>query len=123
MLERRVFTTLWDGIPTKDKVARARSIQGRMQMGKVFLPDCALTHEVIVPELLAFPAGKHDDIVDFLAWIALMLEDILPAPPPRDLPPEPVVPDSMDDLQSRMYKSNAKSRPRPKSLFAHTKKK
>lgn len=38
--------------------------------------------------MLHFPAGKHDDIVDSLAW-ALRLTLTRSAPQRKDLPPEP----------------------------------
>ncbi|MBM7454475.1 putative phage terminase large subunit-like protein [Oceanisphaera litoralis] len=57
----------------KDKVVRARPLQGRMEQGKVFFPRGAVWVEALVAELLSFPLGKHDDQVDMLAWIGQML--------------------------------------------------
>jgi predicted phage terminase large subunit-like protein len=57
----------------RDKVARARAIQGRLQQGKVFFPaDGPFTHTLIA-EMLRFPSGEHDDQVDALAWVGHML--------------------------------------------------
>lgn len=56
-----------------DKSVRARSIQGRMAMGKVFLPKGKPWVEGLVKELLTFPNGKHDDQVDVLSLIGRML--------------------------------------------------
>lgn len=56
-----------------DKQARARSIQGRMRAGKVFFPETATWLQELVNELLRFPNGVHDDQVDSLAWIGIML--------------------------------------------------
>ncbi|WP_067586428.1 phage terminase large subunit [Endozoicomonas ascidiicola] len=56
-----------------DKEARARSIQGRMKQGKVFLPEDAGFYPDLINELLQFPNGKHDDQVDALAHIGQLL--------------------------------------------------
>lgn len=71
----------------RDKAARARSIQGLMRQGKLYFPHADLHTWVqpLISELLQFPSGKHDDQVDALAWIGLMLQEmspsVAPAPP------------------------------------------
>lgn len=65
----------------RDKEMRARAIQGRMHQHKVLFPkDPEGGWEVddLVGELLRFPGGIHDDAVDALAWIGLMLQDMDP---------------------------------------------
>ena len=59
----------------RDKEARARAIQGRMQQGMVFLPRNEVFTGPLVAELLRFPNGVHDDQVDALAWIGLMMTE------------------------------------------------
>ena len=59
----------------RDKEARARAIQGRMQQGMVFLPRNETFTGPLVAELLRFPNGVHDDQVDALAWIGLMMAE------------------------------------------------
>jgi predicted phage terminase large subunit-like protein len=59
----------------RDKEARARAIQGRMQQGMVYLPKDAVWTGPLVAELLRFPNGTHDDQVDALAWIGLMMTE------------------------------------------------
>ncbi len=59
----------------RDKEARARAIQGRMQQGMVFLPKEELFTGPLVAELLRFPNGVHDDQVDALAWLGLMMSE------------------------------------------------
>ena len=54
--------------PLTDKMARARPLQGRMQQGRVYFPSSASWMPEVQKELLRFPAGAHDDIVDALAW-------------------------------------------------------
>jgi predicted phage terminase large subunit-like protein len=59
----------------RDKEARARAIQGRMQQGMVYFPKDAVWTGPLVAELLRFPNGTHDDQVDALAWIGLMMTE------------------------------------------------
>ena len=54
--------------PFTDKLARARPLQGRMQHGRVLFPQDAPWYGQARMELLGFPAGAHDDVVDALAW-------------------------------------------------------
>ena len=58
----------------RDKEARARPIQGRMKQGMVFVPSDMWWSEVYLSELLQFPDGKHDDMVDTIAWIGQMFD-------------------------------------------------
>lgn len=57
----------------KDKATRARTVQGRMEQGRVFLPKSAIWTQDLVNELLKFPLGLHDDQVDAIAWVFNML--------------------------------------------------
>jgi predicted phage terminase large subunit-like protein len=75
MREERVYVPVFDMSTAKgDKVFRARSIQGRMAMGKVFFPPFAHWFQKAQNELLKFPNAAHDDFVDWLAWIGLGLD-------------------------------------------------
>jgi predicted phage terminase large subunit-like protein len=67
MAERGVFFPYEELKALTDKMARARLLQGRLQQGRMwFRQDASWTHAVVT-ELLRFPAGTHDDIVDALA--------------------------------------------------------
>lgn len=68
--------------PTTDKLIRARPLQQRMQMGQLLLPTVQPWSDKVQQELLRFPSGVHDDIVDALAWLARMALRIGP-PMPR----------------------------------------
>ena len=57
-----------------DKVVRARAIQARCAMGKVFLPKSAPWKADLMSQLMRFPAGKYDDGVDVLSLIGRGLE-------------------------------------------------
>jgi predicted phage terminase large subunit-like protein len=75
--ERGLYEAYFKDLKTgrRDKEARARAIQGRMQQGMVFLPKDANFTGPLVAELLRFPNGVHDDQVDALAWIGLMMTE------------------------------------------------
>ena len=75
--ERKLYEAFFYDLRTgrRDKEARARAIQGRMQQGKVFLPRGGAFTNALVGELLRFPSGEHDDQVDALAWIGLMMAE------------------------------------------------
>ncbi len=95
MNELRVFArTEW--IPSiSDKPTRARAFQARAAMGKVSLPKTDLGEKVL-NQLLSFPAGKHDDLVDTCALMGMVIDmahpGFTPAAPqpltrPRDYRP------------------------------------
>lgn len=68
MVERRQYLPYEVLRPMTDKMARARPLQGRMQQGRVIFPEEAAWRAQAEQELLRFPAGVHDDVVDALAW-------------------------------------------------------
>ncbi|MGA1481780.1 MAG: phage terminase large subunit, partial [Candidatus Nanopelagicales bacterium] len=74
MKERRVYCVREQFTSSRDKGTRARSIQGRMSMGKVLFPKHKPWTGELVSELLKFPQGKHDDQVDVLSLFGRMLE-------------------------------------------------
>jgi predicted phage terminase large subunit-like protein len=74
MQERQSFCRL-EWLPSiADKVARARAIQARCAMGKVWLPKTASWKSDLFSQLMRFPAGKYDDGVDVLSLIGRGLE-------------------------------------------------
>ena len=75
--ERGLYEAYFKDLKTgrRDKEARARAIQGRMQQGKVYFPRNEVFTGTLVAELLRFPNGVHDDQVDALAWIGLMMTE------------------------------------------------
>jgi predicted phage terminase large subunit-like protein len=68
MAERGIYPPYEELRPLTDKLARARALQGRMQQGRVYFPAESSWRADVEKELLRFPAGAHDDIVDALAW-------------------------------------------------------
>lgn len=90
MIEERIYTLIDPVVPSKDKMTRARSIQGRMSMRKVFFPAFAPWYTDARNQLLKFPYAANDDFVDWLAWIGLGLVKELAAssyrPPKNNIP-------------------------------------
>lgn len=74
--ERKVWCHRVPYTSASDKPTRARSIQARMAMGKVYFPRNQPWAEDLVTELLRFPAGKNDDAVDVLSLFGRMLNDM-----------------------------------------------
>ncbi len=72
--------------PITDKLARARPLQGRMLQGSCFFPHDvnAPWMEPLMHELLRFPGGVHDDIIDAMAWMARVMA--ITPPPKKDKP-------------------------------------
>lgn len=60
----------------KDKVARSKPIQVWMRQGRVHIPTDAPWYNDLRKELIDFPGGRHDDIVDVVSYIGQMLDDM-----------------------------------------------
>lgn len=75
-------------IGRRDKLARARSIQGRMQQGRVYWPARAPWLPDVMREFMRFPNGTHDDRVDALAHLGLLLDDLVPTREHAPAPPK-----------------------------------
>ena len=81
--------------PDKDKITRMSAQSAKIEAGQLLLPTKAPGLEDFIAELLAFPAGRHDDQVDalsqFLGWTDHRWGMITFTPPivftrPRDFP-------------------------------------
>lgn len=83
MQERNAYATI-EWLPSiADKPARARAIQARASMGKVWLPKHAPWKADVLGQLLRFPAGKHDDAVDVFSLIGRGLEQMVSVAAPE----------------------------------------
>jgi predicted phage terminase large subunit-like protein len=72
--ERQVFCYRRQ-IPSKhDKAIRAQSIRAMMAMRGLCVPHRAPWYPALRSELLAFPAGKHDDQVDALSLVGQLMD-------------------------------------------------
>lgn len=87
----------------RDKVARARSIQGRMQQGLVFFRKNCNATAALVAEMMRFPNGLHDDGVDAMSWIGQMLS-LLVRPRETKAPPKK----SWKDKLGKLVKGGAR---------------
>ncbi|MGI9521244.1 MAG: phage terminase large subunit [Hyphomicrobiaceae bacterium] len=68
----------------RDKPMRARAIQARASMGKVYLPATAAWKADFLSELLMFDAGRFDDQVDTFGLVGRMLDDMVGARAPKN---------------------------------------
>ena len=66
--ERRQYPSFELLKPLTDKMVRANPLRGRMQLGKVYFDKNAPWFDPVYREMIVFPAGKHDDCVDAIAW-------------------------------------------------------
>lgn len=66
--ERRQYLAFELLKPLTDKMVRAGPLRGRMQLGKVYFDKNAGYFTDLQKELLHFPQGRHDDMVDALSW-------------------------------------------------------
>jgi predicted phage terminase large subunit-like protein len=85
--EKRVALNYEVLTPLTDKLVRAGPLRGRMQMGKMYFQQNAHFRQVVDNELLRFPGGKHDDIVDAAAWATRL---VLAHQPPSTKKPKPM---------------------------------
>ena len=85
--EKKAYSRIEWLTRTGDKAAMARAFQARASMGKVYVPHCDWGDRLI-NQLVAFPAGKHDDAVDVCALFGLALEELIPGmlPKPKEEP-------------------------------------
>lgn len=93
LASKRLYVSVDESlVPIQDKETRARPLQGRIQRHKFFFSFDSTTRPEIYDqaerEMLQFPNGTHDDIVDCLAWAGrLALNISLPtmkAPPKHE---------------------------------------
>lgn len=98
-MERRQYPSHEVLKPLTDKMVRANPLKGRMQLNKVYFDQYAPYFADLQKELLHFPAGKHDDIVDAIAWAVRLT---LMSAPPKDNKPKPKIKSWKDDLPGMM---------------------
>ena len=68
-MARKIYTIREQFNSSKDKATRARSFQGYMGYYGLWLPSGAIWASKVESEVLKFPAGAHDDIVDVLSLV------------------------------------------------------
>jgi predicted phage terminase large subunit-like protein len=89
MVVQNTFINLIPLKPHKqDKVTRARSIQARMRAGGVKFDKTASWYQTLEDECLRFPRDRHDDQVDALAYLGLMINSMYEAPTQEEVDEE-----------------------------------
>lgn len=68
----------------RDKIQRARSIQARMRARGVRFAKEEDWYPILEDELIKFPRARHDDQVDALAYMGLLLDKMIEAPTDRE---------------------------------------
>lgn len=76
-IDENVFPEILPVAPSSDKKTRAQSIKGRMRMGGVRFDKLADWFYDLEDEAVLFGRGKHDDQVDALAYIGLILDKMV----------------------------------------------
>ena len=76
MMKRGQFINLHAVTPKVDKEQRAKPLQARMRAGGVRFNFEKKWYPELLDEMLVFPRGQHDDIVDALAYIGLTLDKV-----------------------------------------------
>lgn len=85
MTERNAYAWV-EWLPSiNDKPTRARGIQARASMGKVWFPRRAVWKDDVLSQLLKFPQGKHDDSVDVLSLLGRGLDQTVDATPKKEV--------------------------------------
>jgi len=78
MYETGVFMSIHVETPVQDKPQRARAIQGRMRAGGVKFMIDASWFPTLHQEMLRFDRAPHDDQVDCMAYLGLVLNKMQP---------------------------------------------
>jgi predicted phage terminase large subunit-like protein len=72
-MERGLYPSYEIMKPFTDKMVRAQPLRGRMQSGKLKFNNRAAWWDETSAEMLRFPAGKHDDVIDALSWAVRLI--------------------------------------------------
>ncbi len=105
MLDVSIFPNILPLAPSTDKVQRARSIQARMRAGAVKFDKGASWYNDLEEEATIFPRGKHDDQVDALAYIGLILDKMIQGASRKDIEEE----EYEEDLQNSGHYEQGRS--------------
>lgn len=80
MMKRGQFPSLHTETPTIDKRQRAQAIRARMRSGGVKFDKSKEWYTTLEQEMLRFDRDAHDDQVDAMAWMGLVLDRMMEAP-------------------------------------------
>ena len=82
MREEKTYVSIEPMQALTDKESRARALQGRMEHKRFWFFETSPWLQDVQRELLRFPAGRHDDIVDALSWAVRLATGKAPKRPP-----------------------------------------
>lgn len=100
-LERRAYCVK-SAFPTRgDKAVRAQSFRGYIERHGFYVPARAPWFAALRAEMLGFPAGRNDDIVDMLGLLGQLTNKML-----RGVPLRPIVPPSAKDRWDKVFGEN-----------------
>lgn len=107
MIEQNTFPTIVPLSPHKtDKLTRARSIQARMRAGGVRFDKKADWYQTLEDEMMRFPRDRHDDQVDAMAYLGLIVDKMIDAPTKAEMEEEEY---EEDKKQSGLYEQGRSS--------------
>ena len=104
MLVSGQFLSLFPLKPSIDKVTRCRSIQARMRAGGVRFNKDAEWYPDLESECLRFPRDRHDDQVDSLSYLGMMLNVLQESQTPQEIEKENID----DELREAGFTSHGK---------------
>ncbi|MBS0530143.1 MAG: hypothetical protein JSS22_12230, partial [Proteobacteria bacterium] len=81
-----------------DKAVRAQSIRGYIERHGLYVPARAPWYAALRAEMLGFPAGRNDDMVDMLGLLGQLMDKML-----RGKPLRPLVPPSPKDRWDKVF--------------------
>lgn len=115
MRQEKAFVSRLALTSSTSKEQRAHALLGMAEMGKMFLPkkaeisgDFLALVEAFEKELLQFPAGRHDDIVDAATLMGRMLDKIIEGKTPERR--DPITGETMEDLWDRLDEEERRNR-------------
>jgi predicted phage terminase large subunit-like protein len=89
MVEQNTYPSVLGLSPHKsDKASRARSIQARMRAGAVKFDKGADWYQSLEDEMIRFPRDRHDDQVDAMAYLGLIVDKMYAAPTKEEIAEE-----------------------------------
>ena len=84
MFRTGMFINIHKETPVNDKPQRARAIQGRHRAGGVKFFKKGSWYLELEQEMKRFPRGEHDDQVDALAYLGMVLNKMIPGLTPAE---------------------------------------
>jgi predicted phage terminase large subunit-like protein len=89
----------------KDKIARARSMQGRVRAHTVRFNKGGEWYQIFEDEVCTFPRATHDDQVDAFAYLGMLLDVVIEAPTSEEIDEE----EYFDELRTSEYGESGRS--------------